>query len=76
MLRFLILFVGILLGLFSVEMLNPVQNAVIQPFTGLLASISTALIMPFDNSVIAQGTDPERRRFRLRSLHRIRVQWG
>ena len=55
MLRFLILFVGILLGLFSVEMLNPVQNAVIQPFTGLLASISTALIMPFDDSVIAQG---------------------
>ena len=55
MLRFLILFVGILLGLFSVEMLNPVQDAVIQPFTGLLASISTALIMPFDDSVIAQG---------------------
>lgn len=55
MLRFLILFIGILLGLFSVEMLNPVQDAVIQPFTGLLASISTALIMPFDDSVIAQG---------------------
>ena len=69
MLRFLILFVGILLGLFSVEMLNPVQDAVIQPFTGLLASISTALIMPFDDSVIAQGRILRDCRFRLRRLH-------
>ena len=55
MLRFLLLFVGVLITLFSVEMLNPVQHAVIQPFTGLLASLSTALILPFDQDVIAQG---------------------
>jgi exosortase H (IPTLxxWG-CTERM-specific) len=55
MLRFLLLFIGVLITLFSVEMLNPVQHAVIQPFTGLLASLSTALILPFDQDVIAQG---------------------
>jgi exosortase H (IPTLxxWG-CTERM-specific) len=55
MLRFLLLFIGVLVTLFSVEMLNPVQHAVIQPFTGLLASLSTALILPFDQDVIAQG---------------------
>ena len=42
-------------GLFAIEMLKPVQEAVIQPFTGILATISTALILPFDDSVIAQG---------------------
>ena len=55
MLRFLLIFIGVLVTLFGLEMLNPVQNAVIQPFTGLLASLSTALILPFDQDVIAQG---------------------
>jgi len=55
MLRFLLIFIGVLVTLFGLEMLNPVQNSVIQPFTGLLASLSTALILPFDQDVIAQG---------------------
>lgn len=55
MLRFLLVFIGTLVGLFSIEMLNPVQQAVIQPFTGLLASLSTAIILPFDEDVIATG---------------------
>lgn len=55
MLRFLFVFIGTLVGLFSIEMLNPVQQAVIQPFTGLLASLSTAIILPFDQDVIATG---------------------
>ena len=55
MARFLFLFCGVLAALFAVEMLKPVQEAVIQPFTGLLATISTAVIMPFDDTVIAQG---------------------
>ena len=55
MTRFLLLFCGVLGGLFAVEMLKPVQEAVIQPFTGILATISTALILPFDDTVIAQG---------------------
>ena len=55
MTRFLFLFCGVLAALFAIEMLKPVQEAVIQPFTGLLATISTAVILPFDDTVIAQG---------------------
>jgi len=55
MTRFLLLFCSVLAALFTIEMLKPVQEAVIQPFTGLLASISTAIIIPFDSAVIAQG---------------------
>jgi len=55
MTRFLLLFCGVLGGLFAIEMLKPIQEAVIQPFTGILATISTALILPFDDTVIAQG---------------------
>ena len=55
MTRFLLIFCGVLGGLFVVEMLKPVQEAVIQPFTGLLAALSTAIILPFDDTVIAQG---------------------
>ena len=55
MARFLLLFCGVLGSLFAIEMLKPVQEALIQPFTGLLASLSTAIILPFDDNVIAQG---------------------
>ena len=55
MAKFLLIFCGVLGSLFAIEMLNPVQQAVIQPFTGLLAKISTAVIVPFDDTVIAQG---------------------
>ena len=55
MARFLFLFCGVLVALFAVEMLKPVQEAAIQPFTGILATISTAVILPFDDTVIAQG---------------------
>ena len=55
MARFLLLFCGVLGSLFAIEMLKPVQEVLIQPFTGLLASLSTAIILPFDDNVIAQG---------------------
>ena len=51
----LLLFYGVLGGLFAIEMLKPVQEAVIQPFMGLLAALSTVIILPFDDKVIAQG---------------------
>lgn len=35
--------------------MNPVQENVIVPFTGLLAKISAALVAPFDDTVIAYG---------------------
>tara|TARA_B110000902_G_scaffold113239_1_gene133491 strand:+ start:293 stop:784 length:492 start_codon:yes stop_codon:yes gene_type:complete len=48
-------FLLILIALFTLEMLNPVQEHVITPFTSLLAHLSAVLILPFDNSVIAYG---------------------
>lgn len=53
--RFVTIFALTLLALFTLEMLQSVQEAVIQPFTGLLASLSASLIMPFDEAVIASG---------------------
>lgn len=53
--RFVVLFTLLLLGLFTLELLDPVQAAVIQPFTGWLADISAALITPFDASVQSYG---------------------
>ena len=55
MLRFVTTFLLILIALFTLEMLNPVQEHVITPFTSLLARLSAVLILPFDNSVIAYG---------------------
>ena len=55
MLRFVTTFLLILIALFTLEMLNPVQEHVITPFTSLLARLSAVLILPFDNSVVAYG---------------------
>ena len=53
--RFVTMFAIFLLALFTLEMLQSVQQAVIQPFTGLLASLSASLIIPFDEAVVASG---------------------
>jgi len=53
--RFITIFVLTLVTLFAVEMLNPVQQHVIIPFTSFLARLSAALILPFDSSVMAYG---------------------
>ena len=42
-------------GLFAIEMPKLLPEAVIQPFTGLLAVLSTAIILSFYNTVIALG---------------------
>ena len=55
MAKFLLIFCSVLAVLFAIEMLNPVQEAVIHPFTAVLADVSTAVILPFDHTVIAQG---------------------
>ncbi|MEH6633917.1 MAG: exosortase H [Halioglobus sp.] len=55
MTRFVIVFLLVLVGLFTIEMLSPVQAHVIVPFTTVLANISAAIILPFDSSVIAYG---------------------
>ena len=55
MTRFITVFLVVLLTLFTLEMLMPVQQHVIVPFTSLLAKTSAALVVPFDNSVAAYG---------------------
>lgn len=53
--RFVLIFLLLLLGLFTLEMLEPVQLHVVEPFTAWLARISAALITPFDDSVLSHG---------------------
>lgn len=53
--RFLILFVVLLLGLFTVELLQPVQTHVVIPWTSLLAKISAGIAGFFDGNVVSEG---------------------
>ena len=55
MLRFSILFITLIVGLLFLEIYEPVRQAVILPFTGLIASFSSWLIQMFDPNVIAIG---------------------
>lgn len=55
MAKFILIFLGTLVGLFTLEMLQPVQAHVIQPFTTGLATLSAALITPIDADVVAYG---------------------
>ena len=55
MARFLLVFCRVFGGLFAIKMPKPMQEAVIQPFTGLLVAFSTVIILPFDDTVIAEG---------------------
>jgi exosortase H (IPTLxxWG-CTERM-specific) len=59
--RFSLTFALVLAALFTVELLDPVQAAVIQPFTASLADVSAALIMPFDAAVNSYGRIIEHR---------------
>jgi exosortase H (IPTLxxWG-CTERM-specific) len=51
----LFVFVALLLGLFLIELLAPVQQHLIVPFTASLASISATLIELFGGAAAAQG---------------------
>ena len=55
MFRFVITFLACLLLLFTAELLQPVQEHVIVPFTSSLAHVSVWLMRLFDSSVIAQN---------------------
>ncbi len=55
MLRFSILFIVLLFGLFTLEVLQPVQDAVILPFTAAIAHVSVFLIELFDDGVVSMG---------------------
>ena len=51
MIRFFVLFTVLLVGLFTLEILQPVEKYVILPFTSLIADISAWVIQLFDDNV-------------------------
>ena len=53
--RFFILFTVLLVGLFTLEILQPAEKYVILPFTSLIADISVWLVQAFDPNVLATG---------------------
>jgi len=55
MIRFFVLFSVLLVGLFTLEILQPVEKYVILPFTSLIADISVWLIQLFDDNVVASA---------------------
>jgi len=55
MLRFILLFLALLLVLFVAELTSPVERHVILPFTAVLADASAWIIHLFDGSTVANG---------------------
>ncbi|MDS4030165.1 MAG: exosortase H [Candidatus Contendobacter sp.] len=51
----LIKFVIILLALFTIELMGPVQTWVIEPFTAAVAKVSAIVLQIFDGTVQVQG---------------------
>ncbi|GJM08612.1 MAG: hypothetical protein DHS20C11_08880 [Lysobacteraceae bacterium] len=55
MTRFLIVFMLLLLSLFTIENMNIVQEKAIDPFTTALATTSVFIIEAFDDNVVSRG---------------------
>lgn len=55
MLRFFIIFSILLVGLFTLEILQPAEKYVILPFTSFIADISVWIVQMFDDNVVATG---------------------
>lgn len=55
MLRFFIIFSVLLIGLFTLEILQPAEKYVIIPFTSMIADISVWIVQVFDDNVVATG---------------------
>jgi exosortase H (IPTLxxWG-CTERM-specific) len=53
--RFVLVFLAILVSLFTVELTHVVQNAVVIPWTTLLAKSCAAVLVYFDSTVISYG---------------------
>jgi len=53
MIRFFVLFTVLLVGLFTLEILQPAEKYVILPFTSFIADISVWIIQMFDDNVMA-----------------------
>lgn len=55
MIRFVLVFLAVLIALFTAELTHPVQNAIVLPWTSLLAKISATVLIFFDSTVISYG---------------------
>lgn len=55
MLRFFVLFMGLLIALFSLRISSFGREFITEPFTGLLAAISAFILKLFDPDVLSQG---------------------
>jgi len=55
MLRFFIIFSVLLIGLFTLEILQPAEKYFILPFTSMIADISVWIVQVFDDNVVATG---------------------
>ncbi len=55
MFRFFAIFLVVQAVLFGIEMLNPVQAAVVHPWTGWLAKVSAGIVHLIDPTVISYG---------------------
>ena len=53
MIRFFVLFTVLLIGLFTLEILQPAEKYVILPFTSFIADVSVWIIQSFDDNVMA-----------------------
>jgi exosortase H (IPTLxxWG-CTERM-specific) len=53
MIRFFVLFSVLLVGLFTLEILQPVEKYVILPFTSMIADLSVSIVQLFDENVVA-----------------------
>jgi len=53
MIRFFVIFTVLLVGLFTLEILQPVEKFVILPFTSFVADISVWIVQLFDDNVTA-----------------------
>jgi exosortase H (IPTLxxWG-CTERM-specific) len=53
--RFLLSFIAIQVVLFGLELLNPVQEHVVLPWTTLLAKVCSSLVTLFDTNALSQG---------------------
>ncbi|MCF6288327.1 MAG: exosortase H [Proteobacteria bacterium] len=55
MARFTIIFIVLVISLFTLELYEPIRQAVILPFTSFLATFSTFIMQLFDSDVISRG---------------------
>lgn len=55
MARFTVLFIILVITLFTLELYEPIRQAVILPFTGYLATVSAAIMQLFDSDVESIG---------------------